>query len=128
MSAEDNKRLVRRLVEEALARHDPDVVDEIATGGFAQAAKRWVSPFRGAFPDFKMQIVELIAEGDTVVAHFRCSGTHRGEWLGVPATGRRFENVDEIYIFRVTDGKLSSATGVEDNLTRMRQLGIRATD
>lgn len=128
MSAEDNKRLVRRLVEEALARHDPDVVDEIATGEFAQAAKRWVSPFRGAFPDFKMQIVELIAEGDTVVAHFRCSGTHRGEWLGVPATGRRFENVDEIYIFRVTDGKLSSATGVEDNLTRMRQLGIRATD
>jgi len=128
VSAEDNKRLVRRLVEEALARHDPDVVDEIATGEFAQAAKRWVSPFRGAFPDFKMQIVELIAEGDTVVAHFRCSGTHRGEWLGVPATGRRFENVDEIYIFRVTDGKLSSATGVEDNLTRMRQLGIRATD
>jgi predicted ester cyclase len=128
VSAENNKRLVRRLVEEALARHDPDVVDEIATGEFAQAAKRWVSPFRGAFPDFKMQIIELIAEGDTVVAHFRCSGTHRGEWLGVPATGRRFENVDEIYIFRVTDGKLSSATGVEDNLTRMRQLGIRATD
>ncbi|HJS93234.1 MAG TPA: ester cyclase [Solirubrobacteraceae bacterium] len=128
MSAEDNKRLVRRLVEEALARHDPDIVDEIATGEFAQAAKRWVSPFRGAFPDFEMEIVELIAEGDAVVAHFRCSGTHRGEWLGVPATGRRFENVNEIYIFRVTDGKLSSATGVEDNLTRMRQLGIRATD
>ena len=128
MSAEDNKRLVRRLVEEAIARHDPGVVDEIATGEFARAAKRWVSPFRSAFPDFKMEVVELIAEGDTVVAHFRCSGTHRGEWLGVPATGRRFDGVDEIYIFHVQDGKLSSAIGVEDNLTRMRQLGIRATD
>ena len=127
MSAEDNKRLVRRLVEEALARHNPDVVDEIATGEFARAAKRWVSPFRGAFPDFEMEIVELIAEGDAVVAHFRCSGTHRGEWLGVPATGRRFDGVDEIYIFRVEDGKLASGVGVEDNLTRMRQLGIRAT-
>jgi predicted ester cyclase len=126
--AEENKRLVRRLLEEGLARHDPDVVDEIATGEFAQAAKRWVSPFRGAFPDFKMEIVELIAEGDAVVAHFRCSGTHRGEWLGVSATERRFENVDEIYIFHVENGKLSSAIGVEDNLTRMRQLGIRATD
>lgn len=126
MSAEENKRLVRRLVEEGLARHDPEVVDEIATGEFAQAAKRWVSPFRGAFPDFKMEIVALIAEGDAVVAHFRCSGTHRGEWLGVPATERRFENVDEIYIFHVENGKLSSAIGVEDNLTRMRQLGIRA--
>ena len=128
MSAEDSKRLVRRLVEEGVAGHDPDVVDEIATGEFARAAKRWVSPFRGAFPDFEMEIVELVAEGDAVVAHFRCSGTHRGEWLGVPATGRRFDGVDEIYIFHVQDGKLASAVGVEDNLNRMRQLGIRATN
>jgi predicted ester cyclase len=96
MSAEANKRLVRRLVDEAVARRDPDVIDEIATGEFAEAAKRWVSPFRSAFPDFQMEVVELVAEGETVVAHFRCSGTHRGEWLGVPATGRRFEAVDEI--------------------------------
>ena len=128
MSAEDSKRLVRRLVEEGVAGHDPDVVDEIATGDFARAAKRWVSPFRGAFPDFEMEIVELVAEGDAVVAHFRCSGTHRGEWLGVPATGRRFDGVDEIYIFHVQDGKLASAVGVEDNLNRMPQLGIRATN
>ncbi len=128
MSAEDNKRLVRRLVEEAVARRNPDVVDEIATGEFASAAKRWVSPFRSAFPDFEMEIVELIAEGDAVVGHFRCSGTHRGEWLGLPATGRRFEGVDEIYIFHVRDGKLSSAVGVEDNLTRMRHLGILAAN
>jgi steroid delta-isomerase-like uncharacterized protein len=126
VSAEDNKRLVRRLVEEGIARRNPGIVDEIATGDFAQAAKRWVSPFRSAFPDFEMEIVELIAEGDAVVAHFRCSGTHHGEWLGVPATGRSFEGVDEIYIFHVRDGKLASAIGVEDNLTRMRQLGIRA--
>jgi predicted ester cyclase len=128
MSAEDNKRLVRRLVEEAVVQRNPDIVDEIATGEFAEAAKRWVSPFRSAFPDFEMEIVELIAEGDAVVAHFRCSGTHRGEWLGLAATGRRFDAVDEIYIFRVQDGKLASAIGVEDNLTRMRQLGIRATN
>ena len=127
VSAESNKRLVRRLVDEAIARRDPDIIDEIATGAFARAAKQWVSPFRSAFPDFEMEAVELIAEGDTVVAHFRCSGTHRGEWLGVPATGRRFEAVDEIYIFRIKDDKLCSAIGVEDNLTRMRQLGLRVT-
>ena len=56
------------------------------------------------------------------MAHFRCSGTHRGEGLGRPATGRRFEDVDEIYIFGVADGKLVSGFGVEDNLSRMRQL------
>jgi predicted ester cyclase len=71
-----------------------------------------------------MEIVDLIAEGEKVVVHFKCSGTHLGEWLGVPATGRRFENVDEIYIFRVDDGRLVSALGVEDNLSRLRQLGI----
>ena len=116
--------MVRRLVHEAVGRRNPDVLDEVAAGQFAQAAKRWVEPFQSAFPDFEMEIVDLIAEDDKVVAHFRCSGTQRGEWLGVPASGRRFERVDEIYIFEVTDGKLVSALGVEDNLTRMRQLGI----
>jgi len=71
-----------------------------------------------------MRIVDVIAEHDTVVAHFKCSGTHSGEWLGRAATGRRFEDVDEIYIFTVRNGRLSGATGVEDNLSRMRQLGI----
>jgi predicted ester cyclase len=127
VSTEENKRLVRRLVQEAVGRRNLDVLDEVAAGEFAQAAKRWVEPFQSAFPDFEMEIVDLIAEGDKVVAHFRCSGTHRGEWLGLAATGRRFERVDEIYIFEVRDDKLVSAVGVEDNLARMRQLGIGPT-
>lgn len=124
MSVEENKLLVRRLVEEAVGRRNLDVLAEVAAGEFAERARRWVRPFQSAFPDFEMEIVELVAEGETVVAHFRCSGTHRGEWLGVPATGRQFENVDEIYIFRVEGGRLVSALGVEDNLSRLRQLGI----
>lgn len=122
---EQNKALVRRLVDEGVNQRNPDALDQVANGPFARIASRWVSPFQSAFPDFRMEIVDLIAEGDKVVAHFKCSGTHEGEWLGVSATGRRFENVDEIYIFEVKDGKLSSATGVEDNLNRMRQLGLR---
>ena len=124
LSAEENKLLVRRFVDEAVARHNLEILDEITAGKFADVARRWVRPFWSAFPDFEMEIIELIGEDDTVVAHFRCSGTHRGEWLGVPPTGRRFQNVDEIYIFHVRDAKLVSAFGVEDNLTRLRQLGI----
>ena len=124
MSPDDNKRLVRRLIEQAVNQRDPELIDELASGDFAVAAKRWVSPFRGAFPDFEMEIVTLVADDDRVVGHFRCSGTHRGEWLGHAATGRRFENVDEIYIFEVRGGKLVSALGVEDNLARLRQLGL----
>jgi predicted ester cyclase len=68
--------------------------------------------------------VDLIGEGDTVVAHFRCSGTHEGEWRGVAPTGRRFEDVDELYIFRIVNGRLASVFAVEDNLTQMRRLGF----
>jgi len=128
LSPEENKQLVRRLAREAVGRHNLEVLNEIAAGDFAQAAKRWVEPFQSAFPDFEMEIADLIAEGDKVVAHFRCSGTHRGQWLGVPATGRRFEQINEIYIFEVRRGKLISALGVEDNLTRIRQLGINPTE
>jgi predicted ester cyclase len=124
MPVDENKLLVRRLVDEAVREGNLDVLDQIAAGEFAEIAKRWVSPFQSAFPDFEMEIVDLIAEGEQVVARFKCSGTHRGEWLGVPATGRRFESVDEIYIFRVQDGRFVSALGVEDNLSRFRQLGI----
>jgi predicted ester cyclase len=121
---EENKQLVRRLVEEVVRRRNLDVLDELADQDVARAAKEWVGPFRRSFPDFDMEIVDLIAEGDKVVAHFKCSGTHEGEWRGVAPTGRRFEGVDEIYIFRIVDGKLASAVAVEDNLTRTRQLGF----
>ena len=111
MSAEGNKQLVRRLGEEAVQRRNLDVLDQIEAGEFAEIARRWVSPFRSAFPDFEMEIVDLVAESEKVVAHFKCSGTPRGEWLGVPATGRRFENVDEIYMFRVEGGRLVLRSG-----------------
>jgi predicted ester cyclase len=121
---DENKELIRRLIEEVVNAREPETLDELASGEFADTARRWIGPFRDAFPDFRMEIVALIAEGDKVAAHFRCSGTHRGEWRGAKPTGRAFEDVDEIYIFEVRDGKLRSALGLEDNLKRTRQLGI----
>jgi predicted ester cyclase len=123
MTAE-HKLLVRRLVDEAVNAGSLQVLDEVAKGDFAVAARRWIGPFRDSFPDFTMEIVDLVADGEKVAAHFRCSGTHLGEWIGHPPTGRRFTDVDEIYIFQVSGGKLAGAFGVEDNLTRMRQLGL----
>jgi predicted ester cyclase len=121
---EANKQLVRRLVE-IVNDDDLDAIDEVATGDVARGARGWVGPFRKSFPDFRMEVVDVIAEGDKVVGHFKCSGTHLGDWNGRPASGRRFEGVDEIYVFLIRDGRLASATAtVEDNLTRMRQLGL----
>ncbi len=121
--SERNKALVRELTE-SVNRRDLDAVDRVTGGEIAQAARGWIGPFVRSFPDFSMEIVDLIAEDDRVVAHFRCSGTHEGEWRGRAPTGRRFEGIDEVYIFRVHEDKLVSATVVEDNLGRLRQLGI----
>ena len=126
MTAEQNKVLVRRLVQETVNPGNLDVLDEIAQREFAAAARRWIGPFRDSFPDFRMEIAELAADGGKVAAHFRCSGTHLGEWMGHPPTGRRSQDVDEIYIFRVRGGKLAAAFGVEDNMERMRHLGLSA--
>jgi predicted ester cyclase len=71
-----------------------------------------------------MEVVELIAEGDMVVGRFRCSATHLGEWLGHAPTGRRFERVDEVSIFRFRDGRIVHAWSLEDSLSRLRQLGL----
>jgi predicted ester cyclase len=124
---ESNKELVRRLVDLAVNQQNLDALDEVAEGSIAETARIWIGPFRDSFPDFRMEVVDLIAEGDKVVAHFKCSGTHLGTWMGNPPTGRRFEGVDEIYVFHVRNGRLAAVTAaVEDNLTRLRQLGLDA--
>ena len=126
MSHDHNKQLVQRLVEIVNDR-DFESIDEVATGQIASDAQRWVGPFRESFPDFQMELLDVIAEGDKVVGYFKCSGTHEGEWRGHPPAGRRFESVDEVYIFRVDNGKLASLAVVEDNLTRLTQLGLLAS-
>jgi len=127
VSHDQNKRLVHRLIEIVNDR-DFESIDEVATGQIATDARRWVGPFRDSFPDFQMELLDVIAEDDKVVGHFKCSGTHEGEWRGHAPTGRRFESVDEVYIFRVDNGKLASALAVvEDNLTRLTQLGLLAS-
>ena len=116
--------LVARLVEIVNAGA-VDRLEEVASGPVAEAARRWIGPFRESFPDFDMELVDTVAEPDKVAAYFKCSGTQEGEWQGRPPSGRRFEAIDEVYIFRVEEGKLAGAIAVvEDNLTRMRQLGL----
>ena len=83
-----------------------------------------MAPFRTSFPDVHMQVVTLVAEGDQVVGRFTCSGTHRGPWLGHPPTGRRFEDVDEVYFFTLLDGRIVEVWGIEDTPERLRQLGL----
>ena len=121
---EANKTVVRRLVSEVLNGGHLEVIDELYTPELAPAARRWIMPFRASFPDVHMEIVELIAEGDKVVGRFTCSATHLGAWLGQAPTGRRFERVDEVSIFRFRDGKIVHTWSLEDTRSRLQQLGL----
>ena len=126
---ERNKDVVRRLIAEVLNAGRLDVVDELYAPTLAPRAKRWIAPFRASFPDVHMEVAELIAEEDKVVGRFTCSGTHLGAWRGHAPTGRRFEAIDEVYIFRFSDGRIVHAWGLEDTLGRLEQLGLlRAAD
>jgi predicted ester cyclase len=122
VSVEENKAMLRRLVE-AHNAGNMDVMDELFTPELAEQAKQEFTAFRSAFPDWREEIVDLVAEEDKIVGRFKCSGTHRGEMMGIAPTGRRME-VDEVYFLRVQDGKFVGFWGLEDNLTRMRQLGL----
>ena len=122
VSVADNKALVARAVAEVINGGALDAVDQLYAPEIAQAAKDWVAPFRTAFPDVRMEIVALVGEDDTVVGHFRCSGTQTGPWMGRPPTGRSFRGVREVYWFTVRHGRIVEWWGLEDNDERRRQL------
>jgi steroid delta-isomerase-like uncharacterized protein len=95
--SEENKRVQRRVIEEVFNRGDLDLVDELFSqnhvqhdpsgpqvGQGTEEFKGTVSAIRAAFPDLHMQIEDHIAEGDRVVTRWVGSGTHRGDFMGVP--------------------------------------------
>jgi predicted ester cyclase len=122
--SERNKAVVRRLVAEVFNGGRLEVIDELYAPELAPAARQWIAAFRASFPDVHMKVVEQIAEGDKVVGRFVCSATHLGEWLGHAPTGRRFERIDEVSIFRLRDGRIAHAWALEDTLSRLQQLGL----
>jgi predicted ester cyclase len=77
---------------------------------------------RNAFPDFKATIDDIVAESDKVVIRMTWSGTHKGEFMGIPATGKRV-SFGVIDIMRIAGGKLVEHWGQTDTMGMMQQLG-----
>ncbi len=131
----DNKALNRRFVEEVINQGnieaideliDPGVVDHAVPAGFPtgrEGAKQFFAMMRSAFPDLHLTIEDMIAEGDKVVMRSTWSGTHQGEFMGIPATGRRV-TVSAIDISRVADGRIVEHWEQSDALGLMQQLGV----
>jgi len=133
--SEDNKAHIREFIDTVLTAgeikatgnyfHD-DVVEEVpfpGQGPGLQGLKETLTRFRHAFPDSKWSVEEQIAEGNKVLTRFIWSGTHHGEFLGIPATNRAIR-IWGMVIDRFEDGKVQSTRILLDTLSMMQQLGV----
>jgi predicted ester cyclase len=120
-SGSPNKEVVRRLVDEVMNARRFDLLVDLASPRLAPKLRIAYEDFAAAFPDWRQEILRLVEEGDTVVAHMRCTGTQGGDWQGTPATGRRMD-VDEVAFLTITDGRIARYWVLEDTDTRKRQL------
>ena len=135
MSGEDNKQRVRRFLDDVTAGNLA-ALDDIVAPDFKDhqslppgipptlaGLKAFFQAQQVAFPDWKVTIEDMVADGDRVWDRLKVEGTNTGPFMGLPATGRRvsFEVLD---ISRFAGGRLVEHWGVADNLGLMQQLGL----
>ena len=111
-------KTIDEFVEPDVLIRTPLPVD--ATG--AQALKEVFGRLHRAFPDLHITVEDVIAEGDKVVGRNSVTGTHQGEYMGRPPTGKSI-TYNEIFIFRFAGGRIAETWGVVDVFSRMKQLG-----
>jgi steroid delta-isomerase-like uncharacterized protein len=134
-----SNRATLKLFIDAMNTGDPEVVSETidelvepdaqirtplpieATG--QQLLKEVFGRLHRAFPDLRVNVEDVIAEGDKIVSRNSVTGTHQGEYMGIPPTGKSV-TYNEIFIARFVDGRIAETWGVVDVLSQMRQLGM----
>lgn len=135
-SAEANKALVRRVIEEVVHQRNYEVLEETHASDFVLHSPlapevvtgrgAYEASLRGTFdvfPDLTVTIDDLLAEDDLIAYRISFIGTHQGEIMGAPATGKTV-SWDGISLGRVADGKFAELRGHHDTLGLMRQLGV----
>jgi steroid delta-isomerase-like uncharacterized protein len=134
MSTEQNKAIVRRVFDEIVSKGNLSVADELLAADYvnhdfptpmpgADGFKMVTTMFRAAFPDIVVKLADVLAEGDKVVTRGAFEGTHKGEFMGIPATGKRV-SVKYLDVWRLENGKAKENWVQMDLLGLMQQLGV----
>jgi steroid delta-isomerase-like uncharacterized protein len=130
-----NSAVVERFVEEVINQGRLEVANEIVALDFVEldplpgqrqgreGLKEVIAMMRSGFPDIQWVTEETIEEGEKVVSRFTWTGTHRGDFLGIPATGKSVK-VKGVVIDRVAGGRMSDSRILMDILGMMQQLGV----
>jgi steroid delta-isomerase-like uncharacterized protein len=134
--SQENKALVRRVIEEIYTSKNVDLADEIYRPDFVdndaaapeemrrgpEGVKAQAAMYKAAFPDISMTVEDQVAEGDKVVTRWTATGTHEGELMGAPASGKPV-SITGITISRIADGKVQQEWTNWDGLGMMEQIG-----
>lgn len=134
MNTAQNKALIERLFSEAMNARNFSVLSEILAPGFLnhsmpmpqpgpEGFKMVIEGFTNAFPDMKINLERVIGEGDLVVTSGHWTGTHQGNFMGIPATGKKV-NIGFMDIWKIENGKAVANWVQMDNLAIMQQLGV----
>ena len=131
MSAEANKILLRRYIEERWNERKFGLTDELVSPDFVlhtpsgdvnlEAFNEAIAAYLGSFPDSHVSIEDLVAEEDRVAMRYSFRGTHRGEFMGIAMTGKHTFCVGMAF-YRVAAGRLAEGWFVEDTLGLLEQL------
>ena len=129
-----NKAVLERFYAEVVNAGNLDLIDDLLTDDFVEyeeipgltpdraGVKQFFGQFKQAFPDATMTPQQMIAEGDLVAARVRIRGTHMGEFMGVPPTGKGID-VEAVDIVQLRDGIATAHWGVTDLMAMMQQMG-----
>ena len=133
--SEENKALVRRFVDEVQSQGNIDAIDKFCAPEFVnhsaplgmpsdcEGVKHVTTMFRQAFPDSYFTIEDMVAEGDKVATRKTFHGTHQGEFMSIPPTGKQV-SIGLIDIVRVAGGQVVEHWSIGDNLGMLQQLGV----
>lgn len=137
MSADDNKRIVERFYDQVWGRGNVDAASEIFADDYErhdlrpsaaapgpEGQRTIAADFRRAFPDLRMTLDLIIAEGELVAARWTTSGTHTGSWAGIEPTGKPV-SFSGVNIFRSKDRRVVELWNHRDDLGLMDQIGAR---
>jgi|1185.fasta_scaffold659889_2 steroid delta-isomerase-like uncharacterized protein len=132
---QDNRAVVGRINEEAFRQGHAEVADECMADDFVEhnpmpgfgadreGFKQMVASLHQAFPDFEIRVEDQVAEGDRVVERWTCTGTHEGEFMGIPATHNKVD-IEGMDMSRLENGRIVEHWTQMDSLAMMQQLGV----
>jgi steroid delta-isomerase-like uncharacterized protein len=137
MEADELRAITHRFYSEVFNQGKLELIDELIADDFVEheempgmptdkrAPRMFIGMMREAFPDINATVEDMVVEGNTVAVRARMSGTHKGEFMGIPPTGNKFD-IQAMDVIRYRNGQVCAHWGVTDSLTMMQQLDVIA--